>query len=390
MNICVVTGSRAEYGLLKPLLEKIQQENNWRLQLVVTGMHLSADFGLTYKEIENDGFTIEDRVRMLSKTNTAAGIARSIGNGVIGFSACLPKLQPDLIVVLGDRFEIFAAVSAAYILNIPVVHLHGGEVTEGAFDDALRHSITKMSFLHFTSTEEYRKRVIQLGEEPNRVFNVGATALDNIKNLKQLNKAEIERQLKIRFNKRNLLITFHPVTLEKDTVTDQFTVLLKVLDEHKDTTLIFTKANADTGGCKVNKMIDEYCSLRPERAFAFTSLGQLRHLSVMQHVDAVVGNSSSGLVEAPALHIGTINIGDRQKGRIKALSIIDCNPDATSLKEAFRTLYSDNFNSILKRVKNPYGDGYTAGKIVKIIKHFDFKAGLKKRFFDLKFKIADK
>lgn len=383
-KICFVTGTRAEYGILKPLMDEINKDKRSHLQIIATGMHLSRDFGLTYREIEKDGFTIDKKVDICLKSDTPDGISKSMGYAMIGFASAYRDLKPDMIIVLGDRFEIFSAVACAHVHGIPVVHLHGGEVTEGAFDDAFRHCITKMSYLHFTATEEYRRRVIQLGESPDRVFNVGAIGLDNIRTLKLLSKPELEKRLDLKFKRHNILVTFHPVTLEQGTAQRQFQTLLSVLDELKDTQFVFTKANADTDGRKINTMIDTYIKRNKDRAMAFTSLGQINYLSVMAHVDAVAGNSSSGIVEAPSLKIGTINIGDRQKGRLRAKSIIDCSPERKSIQWALKKLYSERFQKQLQKVINPYGGGCTAKKIARVIKRYPWPIELKKGFFDVK------
>lgn len=383
-KICVFTGTRAEYGLLKPLMEKIKQDNELELQIVASGMHLSPEFGLTYKEIEKDGFKIDKKIEMLLSSDTDVGVAKSIGLGVIGFADTLEELRPDITVILGDRFEALAFAIASYTLRIPIGHLYGGEATFGSIDEGIRHSITKLSYLHFTSTQEYRKRVIQLGESPDRVFNVGALGIDNIKSMKLLEKSEVEKALGKSFKKRNLLITFHPTTLEKNSAEKQFRELLKALDELDDTLLIFTKSNADMEGRLINKLIDEYHIKNPEKTVVFTSMGQLLYLSTMKYVDAVVGNSSSGIIEAPSFKIGTINVGDRQKGRIKAQSIIDCEPIYEQIKNALKMLYSEEFQEKLKNVKNPYGDGEASTRILKILKNFNLSE-IKKEFYDLKF-----
>ena len=384
MKVCVVTGTRAEYGLLYWLMKEIQNDKDLQLQIIATGMHLSPEFGLTYKEIEKE-FKIDKKIEILLSSDTPIGISKSMGLAQISFAEAFDELKPDIVVVLGDRFEILAAASSALISRIPIAHIHGGEVTEGAVDEAFRHSITKMSHLHFISTEEYKKRVIQLGEEPNRVFNVGAMGIENIKRLKLLSKEEFEKSIDFKLNKKNILVTFHPVTLENATAKEQFEELLSVIDELKDTNIIFTKANADTDGRIINKMIDEYVNKNKDKSVAFTSLGQLRYLSALQFMDAVVGNSSSGILEAPSFKIGTINIGDRQKGRIKAKSIIDCEPKKEGIKKAFEKLYSKEFQEMLKDVKNPYeGSGYPSKKIVEVLKKSDLKNILKKRFYDIR------
>ncbi len=387
-KICVFTGTRAEYGLLRPLMEEIKKDKDLELQIVASGMHLSPEFGLTYKDIEKDGFFINEKVEMLLSSDTFTGVSKSIGLGIISYTDALEKLKPDITVVLGDRFEAFAFAIASFTLKIPLAHLYGGETTTGALDEGYRHAITKLSYLHFTSTEEYRKRVIQLGEEPERVFNVGALGIDNIKKLELLSKEEVERKLGMKFKKRNLLITFHPVTLDDRPSESQFRELLLALDELEDTMLIFTKANADAEGRKINNLIDQYVSKNREKAITFTNMGQLLYLSIMRYVDAVVGNSSSGIIEAPSFKIGTVNVGDRQKGRIKAKSVIDCEPNYESIKRALKILYSEEFQKSLKFVKNPYGKGNAAIKIKDILKNFSIKT-LKKKFFDIPFYLRE-
>lgn len=380
-RICVITGSRAEYGLLYWLMKEIKASPGMDLQLVVTGMHLSPEFGLTYRTIEEDGFHIDAKVEMLLSSDTAVGIAKSMGLGTIGFADVFDRLKPDIVVVLGDRFEIFSATQAALVARIPVAHLHGGETTEGAIDEAFRHAITKMSHLHFTATEEYRARVIQLGEDPGRVFNVGAAGIDNLRRLKLLDRPELEKALGFRLGEKNLLVTFHPVTLETDTAGFQFGELLAALDDLADTHLIFTLPNADTGGRIIRAMIEDYVASRQAKAAAFASLGQLRYLSVMKFVHAVVGNSSSGLIEAPSFHIGTINIGDRQKGRVKAASVIDCEPQRESIGQALQRLFSRNFQESLRLVTNPYDQGAVATKVAQVLAECSLDGILKKTFF---------
>lgn len=381
-KICIFTGTRAEYGLLKPLMEEIKNDPDLELKIIASGMHLSPEFGLTYKEIEKDGFEINEKVEMLLSSDTTVGISKSIGLGIIGYADVLERLKPDINVVLGDRFEALAFAIASYICRIITAHLFGGEATFGSIDEGIRHSITKFSYLHFTSTEDYRKRVIQLGEHPDRVLNIGAIGLDNIKRLKLLTREEFEKSINRKLKKKNLLITFHPVTLEKNTSEEQFKELIKALDELDDTLLIFTKANADTEGRIINKMIDKSTKNYPEKSIAFTSMGQLLYLSAMQFVDAVVGNSSSGIIEAPSFKIGTINIGDRQKGRIKAKSVIDCGANYQNIKRAIEVLYSSEFQEILKNVVNPYGDGNAAPRIKNILKNADL-SNIKKDFYNL-------
>ena len=381
-KICVVTGTRAEYGLLYWLMKEIEVDKELQLQLIVTGMHLSPEFGLTYKEIEKE-FKIDKKIEMLLSSDTAVGISKSMGLAQISFAEAYEELKPDIVVVLGDRYEIFSATSAAMIAKIPIAHLHGGETTEGLIDEPIRHSITKMSHLHFTAIEEYRNRVIQLGEHPSRVFNVGGMGIENIKRLKLLTKDEFEESIEFKLNKKNILVTFHPVTLENSTAKEQFQELLDAIDELEDTNIIFTKANSDTDGRVINQMIDEYVTKNSYKSVGFTSLGQLRYLSALQFVDAMVGNSSSGLAETPSFKIGTINIGDRQKGRIKASSVINCEPNKSLIYQAFLKLYSEEFQKIIKDTINPYGDGCASKKIVEILKTVDLEDILKKSFYDL-------
>jgi GDP/UDP-N,N'-diacetylbacillosamine 2-epimerase (hydrolysing) len=382
-KICVVTGTRAEYGLLYWLMKEIQSNNELELQLIVTGMHLSPEFGLTYREIEKD-FKIDRKIEMLLSSDSSIGISKSMALAQISFSEVYDDLKPDILIVLGDRYEIFSAVSAAMITQIPIAHLHGGETTEGAFDESIRHSITKMSHLHFTASEEYKKRVIQLGEEPVRVFNVGGLGVENIKRLKLLSREDFEESINFKLNKRNIIVTFHPVTLEKSTAKEQFQELLDAIDELKATNIILTKANSDTGGRVINKMIDEYVNKNSEKSIWFTSLGQLRYLSALQYMDAMIGNSSSGLLEAPSFKIATINIGDRQKGRLKAKSVIDCTSSKRSILNAIEKSYSSKFKELLNEVKNPYGDGYSSKKIIKELKKINLENILKKSFYNIK------
>jgi GDP/UDP-N,N'-diacetylbacillosamine 2-epimerase (hydrolysing) len=381
-RICVVTGTRAEYGLLRWVMESIRETPSLELQLVVTGMHLSPEFGLTYREIEADGFRIDQRVEMLMSSDTSTGLAKSMGVGLIGFADVLRDLQPDLLLVLGDRFEILSAVIAAMVARVPVAHLHGGEATEGAIDESIRHAITKMSHLHFVAAEEYRRRVIQLGEEPHRVYLVGGLGVDNIKKLVLLDRAALEASLGLVLGAKSLLVTFHPVTLEHQTSRHQMAELLAALDALQDTRLIFTMPNADTDGRVLMEMIHDFVS-HHANARAYTSLGQLRYLSAASHVDGVIGNSSSGLTEVPSLRKGTVNIGDRQRGRLQAESVINCMPDRASIAASIATLYTPAFQKKLATVRNPYGDGGASARIVATLAAVPLDDILKKRFFDL-------
>lgn len=381
-KICVVTSTRAEYGLLYWLLKEIEADSELKLQLIVTGMHLSPEFGLTYKEIEKE-FKIDKKIEILSSSHTSLDICAEMARVYEKFAPALAELKPDILVLLGDRYEIFGVAGVASIMQIPIAHIHGGETTQGAFDEAFRHSITKMSHIHFAATNEYTNRIIQLGEEPSRVFNVGGPGIENIKKLNLLSKEEFEKSIKFKLAKKNILITFHPVTLENSSAREQFNELLNSLDELEETNFIFTKANSDTDGDVINKMIDEYVSQNSQKAVAFASLGQLRYLSAIKFVDIVLGNSSSGLLEVPSFKKATINIGDRQKGRARASSVIDVRPDRKEILTAIKRAYSKEFEQILKDTINPYDGGNPSKKMVKILKETKLDGILKKKFYDI-------
>jgi GDP/UDP-N,N'-diacetylbacillosamine 2-epimerase (hydrolysing) len=363
-------------------MQKIKDDPELILQVVVTGMHLSPIFDLTFREIEADGFCIDFKIETLSSSDSPVGLADSMSKGLIGCANAFSHLKPDVIVVLGDRFEIFVAASAALVAKIPVAHLHGGETTAGAFDEAFRHSITKMSHLHFVATEEYRKRVIQLGENPRYVFLVGGLGVDGIHEVRLLSKEELEGSLGFRFKTRSLLVTFHPVTLEDDTAETQMKELLSALSDLSDTTLIFTMPNADTGGLALIKMIEQFVEAH-QNAHSFISLGQQRYLSCIAQVDGVVGNSSSGLAEVPSFKKGTINIGARQLGRLQASSVINCLPERQQISAAIMTLYSEDFTSSLAESTNPYGEGGASDKIVDVLRCVDLSGIIQKTFYDL-------
>lgn len=382
-KICVVTGTRADYGLLFWTMKALQSDKDIELSICVTGMHLSPEFGLTYKKIIEDGFYITEKVETLLSSDTSVGIAKSIGLGIISFSEVFERTEPDLILVLGDRFEIFAACTAAMVSRIPIAHCHGGEATEGLIDEAIRHSITKMSQIHFTSTEEFKKRVIQLGEQPKNVHNVGALGIENINKLKLLDKNEFEDSINFKLKQVNFLVTFHPVTLDSSSAEGQFSELLKALDKYENTSIIFTKPNADTDGRIIIQMIDEYVSKNSSKAVAFTSLGQLRYLSAMQYMDAVIGNSSSGLVEVPSFKIPTINIGDRQQGRVKAISVIDCEATEFDIGKSIQKAISPEFKEVIKFLKNPYGEKNSSNEIIEVLKNTDLSGLIKKQFYNL-------
>lgn len=382
-KICIVTGTRAEYGLLYWLLKEIQDDDDLQLQLVVTGMHLSPEFGLTYRNILADGFVIDAKVEMILSSDTPIGIAKSIGLGIIGFADALERIQPDLIVVLGDRYEILAVAQAALVAKVPVAHISGGEITEGAIDEAIRHSLTKMSHLHFVAAESYRLRVIQLGEDPSRVFNFGDPGLDNINRLDLLELDALEKSLNFSLGEFYFLITYHPVTLGNEEPAIAITALFNALDRFPNAKIIITKPNSDTGGRILIEMIDDYCRKNKERVYVSTSLGQVRYLSALKYCSVVIGNSSSGIVEAPAMKKATVNIGRRQSGRLKAGSIIDCNDNANDIEQAIRTAVSPEFQRELYNVKSLYGNSNTSFEIKECLKTVDLKDIYMKRFYDI-------
>lgn len=386
-TICVVTGSRAEFGLLNCLMHEIEAAPQLKLQTLVTGMHLSSKYGSTWKEIENEGFQISSTVDMLELDNSPVAVARSTGRGISGCAESLQTLAPDLVVVLGDRFETFAAAVAATFLNIPLAHFHGGETTEGAFDESFRHSITKMSHLHFTATEVYRQRVIQLGEAPDRVFNVGALGLDNIERHQLLGPSQLESELGIAWGGQNLLVTFHPSTLEVGDSKSQLLELMSALSELQDFAIVFTYPNADPGSDEIKTEIDKFVARNSERAWVFESLGYIRYLSMLNFVDAVVGNSSSGLIEAPHFHTPTVNIGDRQKGRLAGPSVIHSPPECSAIKRSIKKAVSESFQRSIQNAKNPYGEPGAAEKAIAVLESFHLSGILKKSFFDVDFRI---
>jgi len=379
-KICVVTGTRADYGLLRPLMNEIKKDQELQLQIIATGMHLSPEFGLTYREIEEDAFTIDKKIEMLLSSDTPVGITKSIGLAIIGFADALHQLQPDLLILLGDRYEILAAAQAALIAKIPIAHIAGGDTTEGAFDESIRHSITKMSHIHFVTNEKAFQRVKQLGENPRFIYNVGSTAIDSIINIVPMDRSELEKALQFKFLQKNLLITFHPVTLECQASGRQFNELLKALhDLGSEIGLIFTKPNADPEGREIIRLIDDFVSSH-SNAVTYTSLGQKLYFSLIKYVDAVVGNSSSGIYEVPSFKKPTVNIGDRQKGRLMASSVINCAPEKSEIEKAIREAFVKDCSDTV----NPYGDGNSSAKIIQIIKSIDdCKSLLKKHFFEI-------
>lgn len=379
-KICIATGTRAEYGLLNPLMTLIKKEKDLELQIVATAMHLSPEFGMTINEIKKDGFKVNEKIEMLLSADTDTAIVKAMGLAMITASDVFKRMKPDLLIILGDRYEMMALATSAYLMNIPVAHIAGGETTEGAFDEGIRHSITKMSSLHFAATEIYKKRIIQLGENPKTVYNVGALGLDNIKNLKLLSKQELEKDLKLTFDSKTALVTFHPVTLDKESPKEQFSKVVTALEKFPDLKIIFTMPNSDTGGREIIKMINKFTTSRND-AYAFTSLGQKRYLSVLQCVDLVIGNSSSGIVEVPFMGIPTVNIGERQKGRIMGESIINVKCETRDIVSGIKKALNRKRNSTA--VKNPYGNGTASVQMLNIIKKTINHISSKKSFYDI-------
>ncbi len=383
-KIAVVTGTRAEYGLLYWIIKGIHEDRGLELQLIVTGMHLSAEFGNTVKEIEKDGFPIADRVEMLLSSDSGVSTAISMGVGMTGFARAYERLRPDIILVLGDRFEIFSAVAAAVPLRIPVAHIHGGEATEGVMDEQFRHAITKMSSIHFPATKRYADRIIQMGERPDRVYCFGAPGLDNINRLNLLSRKEIIRELGLPEKGKTGVVTFHPEVVDNFPVASQVEELLKALSETRDIFWVITMSNADPGGRSIQSMLDKFVLENGARAKMFASLGQLRYLSLLKYADLMVGNSSSGIVEAPSFRLPVVNIGDRQGGRIRSGNIIDvpvCRKK--DIVKAIHKAIGDDFKGSLKGLKNPYGKGNASEKIVKALKTMDLSGIVKKQFYEM-------
>lgn len=380
-KICVVTGSRAEYGILRNLIAAIKNDSELKLQIIATNQHLSKLQGETYKEIERDGFTIDYKVYMADDeaADNANATAKSISRGVAGFADAFDALKPDMLLILGDRYEMLAVASTALIYKIPIAHLHGGEITEGAFDDAIRHAITKMSHLHFTSTEAYRNRVIQLGEQPERVFNVGALGVENILKTDFMPKEEIEQSLNFKLTDKCLLCTYHPVTLSDMPSEIQVLNLLEALDNYKDYHIIFTYSNSDTNSQIIIKRIQKYVDKNENRCMFIPSLGQRRYFSALKYVTAVIGNSSSGIIEVPSFGISTLNIGDRQKGRIAAESVIHCGYSTEEIKDGLAKVLAYGHRVI----DNPYSKEGTCQAILNTIKTFPLENIVQKHFYDI-------
>lgn len=385
-KICVVTGSRAEYGILRSLMAAIKADSELQLQVIATNQHLSKLQGETYKEIEHDGFTIDYKVYMTDDEapDNANSVAKSMGRGFAGLADAFDTLTPDLLIILGDRYEILVAASVALIYRIPIAHLHGGEITEGAFDDAIRHSITKMSHLHFTSTEAYRNRVIQLGEQPDRVFDVGALGVENIMKADFMSKEELENSLDFRLGDKCFLCTYHPVSLSNMSSEVQVLNLLDALDNYKDYHVVFTYSNSDTNSQIIIRRIQEYVNKNDGRCMIIPSLGQKRYFSVLKYVKAIIGNSSSGIVEVPSFGIPTLDIGERQKGRIAAKSVIHCGYSVEEIKEGLEKIVNLSNSSNLSNIQNPYYKKGTCKAILNIIKTYPLENIVQKKFFDLR------
>lgn len=381
-KICVVSTSRADYGLLFWLLKEIEKSRFLELSLLLSGSHLEERLGLTYKEVQRD-FKHFYKVPLGLENDDETALCLAFSAGVAGFSKVLEQIKPDIMVLLGDRYEMLSAGIAGMLRAVPLAHIHGGESTQGAIDEGIRHALTKMSHIHFCATSLYKRRIIQLGENPARVYNVGGLGVENIKRLELLGKKDFENSLGFKLGKKNILVTFHPQTVAKKSATKQFSQILNALDSLKDTHFIFTGANADNGGKIINEMAQNYCLKNPKKAIFVMSLGQLRYLSAIKHADIVLGNSSSGISEAPSLKKATINIGKRQKGRIKAASIIDAKCDKSKILKAIKKAYSKDFQAKLKSVKNPYDSGFASKKIIKVLENIKLNGILKKKFYDL-------
>jgi len=377
-KICVVTGTRAEYGLFHPILKKIQESSKLQLQLIATSAHLSSKFGLTYKDIEEE-FFIDDKVDNLFPSNTKLSVAKSTGLATMLLTDSFEKLEPDLVLLLGDRFEAHAAATAALLMNIPIAHIHGGEITEGAIDEQIRHSITKMSYLHFCSTEIYRHRIIQMGEDPSRVFNTGAPGIDNIVNLKLLSKTELEKKIKWKFADQTALFTYHPETLSNNDLVKDLNEIFDTLD-NTSLGVLFTYSNADSGGRIINEKLEDFCKQNPKKFKVVKNLGQLNYLSAMSHVDLIIGNSSSGIIESASFGKPVVNIGNRQSGRLKGVNIIDT--EVKELSESIKMAISLSFINNCQDITNIYGSGGASENIVnELISH---PLSVKKFFVDIK------
>jgi UDP-hydrolysing UDP-N-acetyl-D-glucosamine 2-epimerase len=379
LQIAVVTTTRADYGLLYWLIRDLQEDPECALRLIVSGTHLSRDFGHTVEEIERDRLPIAARVELDLKGGSPFENARSIGNGTVRFAETFERLKPDLVVILGDRFELLAVCAAAVSLRIPIAHIHGGETTEGALDEQVRHAVTKMAHLHFAAAEPYRKNLIQMGEAPDRVFNFGAPALEHLRRTSFMNRRELEEELCFSLDGPTLLVTYHPETLEREFLTAPVEALLEAVAA-SGTRAIFTYANADAGGRRINEMIETFARGRKDR-LAVPSLGHRVYLSLLREVRCLVGNSSSGLIEAPSLKKPSVNIGGRQKGRLRAPSVIDCEPTAEAIGRAIRLALSDDFVRTRCTGENPYGSGDFSQNAIAVLKSFGRHPDLLRKSF---------
>ncbi len=390
VKICVITATRAEFGLIKPVIQKLVEVPEFAVKIVATGMHLSPEFGLTYKEIEECGFTVDRKIEMQLSSDSTVAVAKTMGLAMISFSDYFSEEKPDYVMISGDRYEAMAVATTAMVMRIPIIHLFGGETTEGAIDECIRHSISKMSYLHFVTTEAYRKRVVQLGENPDRVFVVGGTGSENVREQKLLTKDELEKQLKFSLKDKYVVVTLHSVTLENNTADDQVKELLLACDKHPELKYVFTKANSDAGGRIINLALEEYCKTH-ENARVYESLGYIRYLSAVKYCTFVLGNSSSGIMEVPSLGVPTVDIGDRERGRIRAKSVINCAPDHKSIISAMDKALTKEFSEFCKTVDNPYAAKQTSSEIVRIIKEHVLKENvdLKKKFYDVDFVLKD-
>ena len=381
-KVCVLTATRAEYGLFKPLLSRILSHPSLELRLLVTGTHLSAEHGHTIDEILADGFKPDECVEIPLAGDSDLNVARSMSLALARVADALSGLEPDVLVLLGDRYETLAAAAAASILRIPIAHIHGGETTEGAYDEAFRHSISKMSHLHFVAAPVYRDRVIQLGEDPERVFDVGSLGVENVLSLARLTRSETEERLGLKLLEKSLVVTFHPVTLEPNESLKQLDELLQALDALEDTSLIFTAPNADNEGRRLAAALETFCARHPH-ARLYESLGQTLYFSCVAHSDGVVGNSSSGISEAPALGTGTVNVGDRQKGRLRVPSIIDCAPRKSPILAALERLYAPEFRALVQSTSDSFRHENVSATIAERLAAANLRDILKKRFFDI-------
>ncbi len=388
IKICIMTATRAEFGLIKPIIRKLYKVPEFIVKIVATGMHLSPEFGLTYKEIEECGFLVDKKIEIQLGSDSTVAEAKTMGLAMISFSDYFADEKPDYVLIAGDRYEAMAVATTAMVMRIPLIHLFGGETTEGAIDECIRHSISKMSYLHFVTTETYRKRVIQLGENPNRVFVVGGTGSENVRSQRLLNKDELEKQLDFNLDGKYVVVTLHSVTLENNTADDQVKELLLACDKHPELKYVFTKANSDAGGRIINRALERYCK-NHDNAKVYESLGYIKYLSAVKYCAFVLGNSSSGIMEVPSLGVPTVDIGDRERGRLRAESVLNCAPNHESIVSAMDKALTKEFSEFCRTVKNPYAAKDTSTEVVRIIKEhvLNERVDLKKKFYDIDFEL---